>query len=47
MLAEPRTRTPARVANPFVGRDILCFSHDWSGERTPAGFIDPGDARHA
>jgi hypothetical protein len=22
-------------------------SHDWSGERTPAGFIDPGDARDA
>jgi glycosyltransferase involved in cell wall biosynthesis len=31
-LTEPRTRTPARTADPFGGRDHLCFSHDWSGD---------------
>jgi glycosyltransferase involved in cell wall biosynthesis len=23
---------PARLASPFKGRDMLCFSHDWSGD---------------
>ena len=24
--------TPATINDPFVGRDMLCFSHDWTGD---------------
>jgi glycosyltransferase involved in cell wall biosynthesis len=26
------TPTPAPAADPLVGRDMLCFSHDWTGD---------------